>query len=158
MMKPSNPVDDPLAGISREEMLSALFANMVVQQANMALMLLGKVPHPETGEIVQDLETARLLIDQLEMLSAKTKGNLTKEEDALLKKALSSVHMAFVETVDHPTAPAKPPTPSAPAPTPPKPAAEPAKPQAATTPSAAADSSAASTQPDESRKKFSKKY
>ena len=40
---------------SREEMRSALFAQLVVQQTNMALMLLGQVPHPETGETVRDL-------------------------------------------------------------------------------------------------------
>ena len=36
--------------ISPEEMQSALFAQMVMQQANMAFMLMGKVPHPETGK------------------------------------------------------------------------------------------------------------
>ncbi len=59
MNNPASPSEDPLAGVSREEMLSALFANMVIQQTNMAMMLLGKVPHPETGQIMQDLETAR---------------------------------------------------------------------------------------------------
>ena len=42
--------------MSREEFLSALFANMVIQQTNMAMMLLGKVAHPETGQFIQDID------------------------------------------------------------------------------------------------------
>src|SRR5436305_11535318 len=91
-----HPGDD-LANASREEIMSALFANMVIQQTNMAMMLLGKVAHPETGQFIQDLETAKMFIDQMEMLEAKTKGNLTKQEEGLLKQGLTALRMAFVE-------------------------------------------------------------
>src|ERR1051325_3643197 len=86
-----------MEGASREEILAAIFAQMVLQQANMAMMLLGKVAHPQTGQHVQDLEGAQMFIDQLEMLEAKTKGNLGKEEQNLLRQALMSARMAFVE-------------------------------------------------------------
>lgn len=43
----------------REDIISALFANMVIQQTNMAMMFLGLVPHPETGEQMQDLKRPR---------------------------------------------------------------------------------------------------
>ena len=85
---------------SREEMATALFANLVIQQANMAMMLLGKVPHPESGELMKDLEAARLFIDQLEMIESKTKGNLNKQEEGLLRQSLMNLRMAFVETAD----------------------------------------------------------
>ena len=62
-------------------MMSALFAQLVIQQSNMAMLLMGKVPHPQTGETVRDVEAARLFIDQLEMLEAKTKGNLAKKRN-----------------------------------------------------------------------------
>ncbi|HXT11144.1 MAG TPA: DUF1844 domain-containing protein [Candidatus Angelobacter sp.] len=91
-----------LGGISREEMMSALFAQLVVQQSNMAMLLMGKVPHPQTGQTVRDMDAARLFIDQLEMLEAKTKGNLTKDEDQLLKQSLMSLHMAFVDAANTP--------------------------------------------------------
>src|SRR5208283_549593 len=84
----------------REEMPSALFAQLVMQQSNLAMMLLGKAPHPETGQVTKDLEAARLFIDTLEMLEAKTRGNLNKEETALLKQGLMSLHLAFVEAVE----------------------------------------------------------
>jgi len=92
----------PPGAMSRDEMMSALFAHMVTQQANLAMMLMGKIAHPETGKAVRDLEAAQLFIDQLEMLEAKTKGNLTKNEEALLKQSLMNLRLAFVESVDSP--------------------------------------------------------
>jgi hypothetical protein len=134
---------------SPEEMRSALFAHMVMQQSSMAMMLLGKTAHPETGKIVRDLEAAKLFIDVLEMLEFKTKGNLKQDEAALLKQSLMSLRMAFVEAVDSPAPQTEsqpdhssPPAGSVPVP-------EPAK--------AAPASDAAPTE-DEHRKKFSKKY
>ncbi len=81
-------------------MMSALFANMIVQQTNLILMLLGATPHPESGEKLHDTEAARMFIDQLEMLEVKTKGNLTKEEAGLLKQSLMTARLAFVEAVE----------------------------------------------------------
>src|ERR1041384_5851007 len=83
-----------------EDATSALFANLVIQQTNMALMLMGRVPNPESGETVQDLDAARMFIDQLEMLEIKTKGNLDKREDQLLKQSLTTLRMVFVEAVN----------------------------------------------------------
>ena len=46
-----NESNDPVpANATREDIISALFANMVIQQTNMAMMFLGLVPHPETGQ------------------------------------------------------------------------------------------------------------
>src|SRR5437016_7455209 len=87
---------------SAEEMNSALFAYLVMQQSNMAMMLLGKTPHPETGQTVRDLDAAKLFIDQLEMLEVKTKGNLSAEESNLLKQTLMTLRLSFVEAADAP--------------------------------------------------------
>jgi hypothetical protein len=129
------------AGLGRDEMHAALFAQLVMQQANLAMMLLGKVAHPETGQITKDLEAARLFIDQLEMLEVKTRGNLTKEEAGLLKQSLMSLRLAFVEAVESPEPQSG------------APAAEAAKP--AQTDKAAPQPAPA---PEEHQKKFSKKY
>src|SRR6266704_4032313 len=85
---------------SRQEELSFLFAQLVLQQSNMAIMLMGKVAHPESKKMIQDVDAARLFIDQLEMLETKTKGNLSKEEEHLLKQTLMSLRLNFVETVE----------------------------------------------------------
>jgi hypothetical protein len=129
-----------LSGISRNEMLSALFAQLVIQQSNMAMLLMGKVPHPQSGEIVRDIEASRLFIDQLEMLEAKTKGNLSKDEEQLLKQSLMSLRMAFVEAVESP-------------------AEETTKPEAVAPPAEnKIEAGAAPAAEDESKKKFTKKY
>lgn len=132
-----------------EDVNTALFAQLVMQQSSMAMMLLGKTPHPASGQPVRDLEGAQLFIDQLEMLEVKTKGNLTPEETAILKQSLMSLRLAFVECVDAPPASAPDPASAA---TPPGEAAAAAKPDAP----APAPSSASGE--EESRKKFTKKY
>jgi len=136
--------DGSPANASREDMMSGLFANMVVQQTNLALMLLGKVPHPETGQHVRELDGAKMFIDQLEMLEVKTRGNLEKQEEALLKQSLTMLRLAFVEAVNAPTD-----------------KADPAKVGPATAPAAAPQAFPAPSslaREEESRTKFSKKY
>jgi hypothetical protein len=135
--------------MNSEEMRSALFAQMVMQQSSLAMMLLGKTAHPQSGEIVRDLDSARLFIDQLEMLEYKTKGNLTQEETTLLQQSLMSLRMAFVEAVNSPASQTEPP----PAEYSTAPEAAPAQqpPPAEPAPSARAEEA-------ESRTKFSKKY
>ena len=152
-MNNSTSAPDSGAAGGREQMISAMFAHLVMQHTNMALIFLGQMPHPQTGQTAQDLEHARYFIDQLEMLEVKTKGNLNKQEEAILKQSLTSLRMAFVEAVNHPQAAPSP----APAEQPPAapvtdeqetPVAEPALPGEKPPP-------AAETQP---AKKFSKKY
>ena len=90
----------------------------------MAMMLLGKTPHPETGQTVRDLDAAKLFIDQLEMLEVKTKGNLSAEESNLLKQTLMTLRLGFVEAANAPDLAAK----SSPEPYAPKPDPAPAAP------------------------------
>lgn len=142
------PPADVHSNASRDEIMAAHFASMVMQTAQMALMLLGQMPHPETGEAVMDLEGARMFIDQLEMLEVKTQGNLSKDEEQLLKQSLVGTRMAFVAAIEQQEKGAKAPAASAPASV----AAE----SAAPTP--AVETPAAAPTDDESRKKFSKKY
>jgi hypothetical protein len=44
-----------------------------------------------------DLELARYNIDMLETLEEKTKGNLSKQEEKVLKETLNQVRMAYVK-------------------------------------------------------------
>jgi hypothetical protein len=136
-------------GLSREAIQSARFAQMILQLSNMAMMTLGKVAEPRSGQTYRDLEAAQLFIDQLEVLEAKTKGNLTKEEDALLKQTLMALRLAFVEAVESPE-PTGNATESTPAP------AEKAAP--ANAESHTAPASAAEAAQENSGKRFSKKY
>ena len=139
---------------SKEEISSALFANMVMQQSNMALMFLGQVPHPESGERVVDLDAAKMFIDTIEMLEAKTKGNLNKNEETMLKRNLTALRMAFVEASNQKSSPAAKQEPSGA-----KASASGTPPGSATQPAASAGEAAGGSEAEaESRKKFSKKY
>jgi len=132
--------------LSREEMESALFAQLVIQQANLAMMLMGRAPRPDGSESVRDLEAARLFIDQLELLEVKTRGNLNAHEAALLKQSLMTLRLAFVEAVEtrpESTAPAPAPASAAPPPG---------------SPDKTASETGADAAEEESRKRFSKKY
>jgi hypothetical protein len=88
------PEQPPPPGEARD---SALFASLVMQQSNLALHFMGELPS-ETGQRASpDLSEASLCIDILEMLAAKTRGNLTRDEDELLRSSLMGLRMRFVE-------------------------------------------------------------
>ncbi len=116
----------------------------------MAMMLMGQgqAAPPETGQIIKDLDGARMFIEQLEMLEAKTKGNLSKQEDGLLKQALAAVRMSFVEAMDE--QPGQAPAPSQRIAPEPEPKPSPAPDAHASAATAAPEAPAAST--EESRK------
>ncbi len=73
------------------------FTSLVSMFATQAMLFLGAIPDPQTGQTRLDLEQARISIDALEMLQVKTKGNLTVQEAEQLKKVLSDLQMAFVQ-------------------------------------------------------------
>jgi hypothetical protein len=77
--------------------LTQRFIEFVMMQAQNASLFLGQIPNPQTGQAEVNLEVARMFIDQLAMIQEKTRGNLTNEESTVLRNALSSLQMAFVE-------------------------------------------------------------
>ena len=77
---------------------SQRFIEFVRMQAQQIFLFLGKI-HSPTGKVAQNLEVARLFIDQLEMLQEKTNGNLNSEEVEALNVTLSEVRFAYVQTV-----------------------------------------------------------
>lgn len=72
------------------------FSSFVVSLATQAMMMLGEVPHPESGKRGVNMEAARQTIDILGLLEDKTQGNLTDAEAHLLSEALTSLRLAFV--------------------------------------------------------------
>ncbi len=72
------------------------FSTFILSLASSALMQLGEVPNPETGQMEDHPELARHTIDILEMLQSKTKGCLEQEEELLLKDVLYEVRMKYV--------------------------------------------------------------
>jgi len=76
---------------------SPAFENLIRMIGSNAAMVLGAYAYPRTGQPVIDPEAARELIDMLDTLHEKTKGNLAPEEDALLMDLLGKLKMTFLE-------------------------------------------------------------
>lgn len=76
---------------------SPIFENLIRSLGQNAAMLLGGYADPRTGQPVLDLEGAREMIDMLDVLHEKTRGNLAPEEDSLLLDVLGNLKLAFME-------------------------------------------------------------
>ncbi len=85
------------ASSSREgQIASAHFKNLVLNLATTAAANLGEMPNPFTQRTEVDLEGARQVIDLLQALQLKTRGNLTTEESGLLESLLHDLQMKYV--------------------------------------------------------------
>jgi hypothetical protein len=76
---------------------SPSFENLVRSLGQNAAMLLGGYADPRTGQPMLDLEGAREMIDMLDALREKTRGNLAPEEDTLVLDILGNLKLAFME-------------------------------------------------------------
>lgn len=74
-----------------------LFHYFVLQQQMAAMMYLGKMVRPDTGQIDRNLDAAKFTIDLLGMLEEKTKGNLTAEESQLLQQVVTTLRLNFID-------------------------------------------------------------
>jgi len=86
---PAPPVDAP-------KRLPA-FENLVRMLGSNAAMVLGAYADPRTGQPMIDPDAARELIDMLDALHEKTKGNLAPEEDNVLLDLLGKLKMTYLE-------------------------------------------------------------
>jgi len=73
------------------------FTTFILSLAHSAMVLMGEVPSPETGELINDLPEAKHTIDILAMLDCKTRGNRTDEESEVLSSILCELRLAFVK-------------------------------------------------------------
>ena len=61
-----------------------------------AFIALGDMPHPTTKRHATNLTQAKYLIDLLGVIEEKTRGNLSVDEDKLLKDALYQLRMRYL--------------------------------------------------------------
>jgi len=72
------------------------FSSLIFSLSTSAMMYLGDLGSPE-GKTVKDVALAKQSIDLLGVLSEKTKGNLTKEEEEFLSHSLRDLRLRFVQ-------------------------------------------------------------
>ena len=73
------------------------FLSHLTALAMQALMLMGELPHPEGAEPSVNLDQAKYLIDTIEMLMEKTKGNLNEGENAEAQTLLYQLRVVFMK-------------------------------------------------------------
>ncbi len=83
--------------ITQEQMNEFLFTQVVLMFQGAAWQHLGKVMNPATNKVERDLAQAKNTIDILGMLQAKTKGNLSDNEQKFLEHALYELRMNYVD-------------------------------------------------------------
>jgi len=147
--------------------MTQIFIQFIMMQTQNTAHCLGQMPDPQTGRSYLNIPMARLLIDQLAVIRAKTEGNLTPEEQKIIDSALGDMEQAFEYVAArtegfHPgeslvvdpepeQLPSEPAAAAAAAPAP-APAAAPE------TPAAPASEPEKAPAPEESRKRFTKSY
>lgn len=99
---PPPPAPEPAAAAAKTEEAARpkttdrRFAMLVDLLAQNAAMLLGMGRSPY-GAQPADLPAARQMIDMLEMLTEKTDGHLSEEEESFLKANVSELKLAYVQ-------------------------------------------------------------
>ena len=91
------PEPEPAGGPSPDEPVS--FSTFILGLSTQALLHLGDIESPVSGQVERDLGAARHVIDILGILQAKTKNNLEQAEERLLEAVLYDLRMRYVELV-----------------------------------------------------------
>ncbi len=93
----SRPAASPAVQEREPPRSSPSFQLLIDFLARNAAVLLGGYADPRTGQAIVDLDGARELLDMLDALREKTRGNLTAEEERLLTDVLGSLKLSYVE-------------------------------------------------------------
>ncbi len=82
----------------KDELWEVSFTNFVNGLGLECLVALGKIENPLTKKKEPNFKQVRYIIDTLDMIKEKTKGNLTPDEDKFLDELVVYLKMLYVET------------------------------------------------------------
>jgi hypothetical protein len=85
---------------ARHESLPEInFSTFIISVSTQALMHLGEIANPLSGNVEADISLAKQTIDILGILREKTRGNLNSGEERLMEDILFDLRMKYVEAV-----------------------------------------------------------
>lgn len=82
-----------------EEEMQVNFFTYMTSMGYQAMIFLGEIPNPMTGQSAKNLRQAKFIIDTLVMMKDKTKGNLNDQENSFLEGTLYELQMKYVEVI-----------------------------------------------------------
>lgn len=83
--------------MAESEKDTALFMGLVLMFHAAAMQHMGKTKNPITDKIERSLDQAQFVIDTLDALALKTKGNLSDEEARFLTNVIKELKLNYVE-------------------------------------------------------------
>lgn len=83
--------------LSEDEQQQLLFMMLVQQHQQIAMMGMGKLENPNTGETQRELKSAKFAIDTLLMLEKYTKGNLPDQLNNYLTETLNNLRVSYAD-------------------------------------------------------------
>lgn len=86
--------------LNEDQQNQLLFMMLIQQHQQIAMMGMGKIQHPETGETQKDLSSAKYAIDTLNMIEQYTKDNLPKEAREYLDQTLTNLRLNYAKESD----------------------------------------------------------
>ena len=86
----------PTPGTEAGSGVPVTFASFVISLGSSSLMLMGEQLDPQQPAMPVNLPQAKEIIDLLSVLDAKTKGNLSTEEQTILRDMLYALRMKYV--------------------------------------------------------------
>ena len=106
-----NTVEEQAASETSDEQLSeeqvdeletvefpdASFDMLLMQHHTQAMLAMGMIPDPATGQVIKNKSAAKFHIDMLGIIQERTKGNLNQGEEDALNGVLHNLRMMFVE-------------------------------------------------------------
>lgn len=94
-----NPKDRPEVENSQEFMPPLDFSSIVFPLYTQALIKLGLLEDPKSNQVETNLEYAKRLIDILDLLKDRTKGNLEPDEENFLEAILSQLKLHYLKKI-----------------------------------------------------------
>ena len=79
------------------EFPDASFDMLLMQHHTQAMLAMGMIPDPATGQVIKNKSAAKFHIDMLGIIQERTKGNLNQGEEDALNGVLHNLRMMFVE-------------------------------------------------------------
>ena len=93
---PSKPSISATSSAEPAQAPPVTFSSFVISLGSSSLMLMGEQLDPNQASIPVNLPQAKEIIDLLSVLEDKTKGNLTSDEQTVLRDMLYALRMKYV--------------------------------------------------------------